>query len=463
MIAGLFVALGGLDRQVLTEASKSLRYRIEYWRASVSMMADHPWLGCGPGNFKQYYTQYKLPEASEEVADPHNFLLEVGATAGLPALVVFILTGVVVLGQLRHGFTNSLDQLHVGPQKKGPSLADRDQRKFVPVYAGVAIGVLLAFPAGWAGGMGPSLAVLWVTLPVAAATLWFVHPWVTGGTLSCGPLMIAAATLLINLLAAGGIGFPGVAEVLWVLLALALNVAETGEEELPRTKFVPFVARGVIAAAMAGALLLVLLCYLTMYQPVLAARALYAQALETKSLEASSAKCLAAAAADRWWADPYEMVAELLCRQWIADPSDSRLSEFEQVLDALLKRDCHSSRLYRVCGNWWISMAVSSRRQDLLPRAIEAHTESVRLYPNSNILHAQLAWDFFLAGDIANAQREADEATGLDERLPHEELKLKHQQLAGGDALVIQGGGKAAAAGASAEQRMQDIRSARQH
>ena len=51
------------------------------------MIHDHPWLGCGPGNFGDYYTQYKLPIASEEIKDPHNFLFEVAANAGLPALL----------------------------------------------------------------------------------------------------------------------------------------------------------------------------------------------------------------------------------------------------------------------------------------------------------------------------------------------------------------------------------------
>ncbi len=50
------------------------------------MIRDHPWLGCGPGNFQDVYTAYKLPTASEEVRDPHDFLLEIAATAGLPAL-----------------------------------------------------------------------------------------------------------------------------------------------------------------------------------------------------------------------------------------------------------------------------------------------------------------------------------------------------------------------------------------
>ncbi len=54
------------------------------------MIAEHPLLGCGPGNFKNAYTAYKLPEASEEVADPHNFVLEIWATAGTLTMLVFV-------------------------------------------------------------------------------------------------------------------------------------------------------------------------------------------------------------------------------------------------------------------------------------------------------------------------------------------------------------------------------------
>ena len=85
------VRLGGLDREVITEAPKSLLYRWQYWRATCDMIGDHPWFGCGLGNFKSYYTRYKAPEASETIADPHNFLLEIAATAGLPSLVLFLL------------------------------------------------------------------------------------------------------------------------------------------------------------------------------------------------------------------------------------------------------------------------------------------------------------------------------------------------------------------------------------
>ena len=84
------IAVGGLDRQVFSEASKSLGYRAQYWQSTMRMIAECPLTGCGPGNFQYEYTRFKLPEASEEVADPHNFLLEVWATAGTPAMLALL-------------------------------------------------------------------------------------------------------------------------------------------------------------------------------------------------------------------------------------------------------------------------------------------------------------------------------------------------------------------------------------
>ena len=42
------------------------------------------------------------PTASETIADPHNFLVEVAATAGLPAAGLFVLVGAALLWRLRH-------------------------------------------------------------------------------------------------------------------------------------------------------------------------------------------------------------------------------------------------------------------------------------------------------------------------------------------------------------------------
>src|SRR5262249_53706738 len=52
-IFGVAATTGGIDRFVLSESAKSLRYRLEYWQATCQMLSDSPrnWLvGVGPGN-----------------------------------------------------------------------------------------------------------------------------------------------------------------------------------------------------------------------------------------------------------------------------------------------------------------------------------------------------------------------------------------------------------------------------
>src|SRR6185369_621707 len=90
---------GGLDRLVISESTKSLQYRFEYWTSTCQMLLDSPrnWLlGVGPGNFRQNYLQFKLARSSEEIADPHNLVLDVWANGGLLALAG--LAGICVAG-----------------------------------------------------------------------------------------------------------------------------------------------------------------------------------------------------------------------------------------------------------------------------------------------------------------------------------------------------------------------------
>ncbi len=451
-IAAIAAPLGGLDRQVLTEAPKSLLYRLQYWRSTSEMIADHPWFGCGPGNFKEYYTQYKLPEASETVADPHNFLFEVAATAGLPALVLFSLVGVVVVWQTRSRATRS----QIAPQNKrprgSPDASDAGARRHGPVYVGFLVGFLLTYPAGWAGGQTPPPELLWISLPVALGTLGLLHSWVVGGTISTGLLLIATGSLLVNLLAAGGIGYPGVAEVLWILLALTLNAAESPTDDRQPTGPTPVAGRRVVAAGLAFSLILGLLGYRTSYRPVLGARGYYAQAEEDHgkalrsevSPELVKEKCCAAAETDPWWADPCELWAQVLFEQWVFDQSDSRLAEFDQAVASMLRRNAHSSNLYRRGGDWLIEMYAVSGREDLLVCAIEAYRRASALYPNSSVLRAQLAWAYHLAGDRPPAERLAAEALRLDQMMPYDELRLRNQQLAGRRPLLIKGGASSA-------------------
>ncbi len=74
-----------------------MEYRLQYWRGTAKVIVAAPWFGVGPGNFRPHYLQHKLAETSEEISDPHNFVLDVVANAGVPgALALLLLAGVLL-------------------------------------------------------------------------------------------------------------------------------------------------------------------------------------------------------------------------------------------------------------------------------------------------------------------------------------------------------------------------------
>lgn len=81
------MATGAIDREVLLESPKSLQYRLMYWMGTLDLLTDHVLFGAGPGNFRNTYLQDKLPEASEQILDPHNLPLDTYSSAGLVGLI----------------------------------------------------------------------------------------------------------------------------------------------------------------------------------------------------------------------------------------------------------------------------------------------------------------------------------------------------------------------------------------
>lgn len=458
LIGACIAFFGGLDRAVLTEAPKSLGYRFQYWESSAAMIADHPWWGCGPGNFKDYYTQYKLPEASETIAEPHNFLVEVTATAGIPALIAFLLLLTLLFRQAGRRRGQPVDTA-------GDALEPTAAR---PVYLGLGAGFLVAYPVGWAGGQSPAFDMLWVALPAALAALWVFHPWVIRGRVPSQVLLIAMGTLLVHLLAAGGISFPGVAGLLWVLAALAVNVAEKDEPTSAsgRSNWLwgPIVGRVAIGVTTAGIVLLLLFSYVTMYRPVLADHeyTAFCHHARTRAMSYASAEIARrsrhAAETDPWWAAPCARLADVLHYQWLADPTPARLADFDQAAAAARQRSPRSSEIASTQGHRLMAMYAASGNTDLLERAVAAYTRAVRLYPNSNLMRAHLAWACELAGDLKQAQRQAAQALWLDDRMPHEELKLKNQTLKDVISATRRGEGSPGQDSLNAEQLMRRIR-----
>jgi len=85
----------------------SMLVRWQYWQATGQMIAEHPWLGIGAGNFAHYYHQYKAPEAIESIADPHNLVLSLLAQYGPLGLIALITLILLPLKRLISGSTAS--------------------------------------------------------------------------------------------------------------------------------------------------------------------------------------------------------------------------------------------------------------------------------------------------------------------------------------------------------------------
>lgn len=236
IVAG--IASGQLDWLVLTESTKSLRYRWEYWVGTWRLIWDgssHWWLGVGPGNFAGPYLRHKLPQASEGISDPHNLFLEVWATAGLLAMLALLAAIGLALRDLL-GPSRMIEPVdRRGVESNGQP---DDFEAPAPKRAGWL--VLVAGLGGWllAMALRPELSpfaqslnpfegdlMRWVVL--GAAWAWAVLmglPLWNGTRLPSWAFGAGVLAILVNLLAAGGIGFATVALVLWALVAIGLNL-----------------------------------------------------------------------------------------------------------------------------------------------------------------------------------------------------------------------------------------------
>ncbi len=407
---GLFV--GGLDWEVLSEAPKSLGYRWQYWQASLKLVADRPGLGCGPGNFGDHYTAKKLPTASEEIVDPHNLLLEVASTSGLPGLAALV--GVLIVG--------------LGPRRRTP-FATHDSPVQRPCDTPSEFGRLagaIAFAVGC--GIAYLLASL-CNMPYTPATL--VLAWLVGGAvlwaLDCWwvpqgrlPREVSAAAgwaLVVNLLAAGGWSFPGVAGSFWLLLALSESQTERGVRALPGTRALAWGVAAVVACLTVG-------CFVTGYGPVLRA----AGAMHSAELAADGKEAIAslreAAQADPWASEPWRGLAAALIVAWDRAPTEAAWTAVQQATDRAIALRPRSSSLWLEAGDYALVVHRRTHRPVDLARAVRCFERAVELYPNQPARVAKLALVYQLAGLPGEASTARAQALALDQLTPHSDQKL---------------------------------------
>ena len=432
------ITIGGIDLEVLTESSKSLAYRVQYWQSSLAMIADYPLLGCGPGNFQDTYTQYKLPQAAEEVADPHNFLLEIWAVGGTLAMLAFLfVVGSFVRDLLRRragrksaataGLSNSANisagntagQAISGTRAKHTSAASPDTSTESPylIFAGAMAGVLGSAPLCLLSISGIKTAAIVIVLITMAGVLAALYRWILHGRFPTALPAIGAAALLVHLLASGGIGIPAVAGSLWLLMGLAIfaEPAAGGEQATDRRPN---------AAATVIAVLLALACFLTAYRPVMTSRAEAALARQARSNTQIESHLLAAAEADSLAAAPQRALAGWCFQRWQQEPNEDLFQRFAAANERGLQLSPRASAAWRQSGRWYRTAYESSKTQGYIEQAADAYRRAVQLYPHNATLRGQFAVTLEMAGQTAEAQTQAREALRIDRLTPHEDQKL---------------------------------------
>jgi O-antigen ligase/tetratricopeptide (TPR) repeat protein len=411
--AVLVAATTSLGSAALAAAWRSVAFRLEYWRATLAMIADYPLFGCGPGQFQDTYTAYKLVGAAEEIQDPHNWLLEVGATAGTPAAILLVAAiAAVAIRTLRAEPTAATENT------TGESVA-ADAAVFGGV-AGIVVGTALAWLTGYPL---PRTHVLLFVAGVVGA--WFVWKrWAVDGVLPARLPLIAALALLVNLLAAGGIGYPSVADSLWLLIAIQVSLASNQREvewfssAADGTRSVPAtLARWCATLALAATIIAAIRFE---YVPVMACRTHLAAAdaaLAAGRSDASRAAFEAAVAADPWSALAAARLADQRFADYRALATESQRRDLEAADARARELAPRRSKTWAQSANFAATIFQDTRRVEYRNATERFLERALELYPTHAELHAQAAQFWMSVGEAARARTAALEALRLDDAM----------------------------------------------
>ncbi len=436
---------GGLDRLVLAEAPKSLQYRLDYWRSSLQAIQESPLFGVGPGQFRQNYLAHKLPRSSEEIADPHNLVLDVWANGGLLALaglgwlvcclVRIQWSGVGQSALSADGGAEIAAQVPIPeaiplpPSVSESGVPPRPARKIpqpkvLPRKAPLEADITSVKMTGWSspirwGGL-ISLLSLWLvegaleTSLLAFVAAWSVAILVLDAILpaeAIRPLtwMAASLGLLTHLCGAGGIGMPAITQVLLLVAIYAASEVPAGiEVHLPKWGSWGTLAGGL--ALLGGG-------FWTAAQPVGQVKSLLTRADFAKLPSQREQFYQQATVADALAPEPWERLAETLFAKWRSNPEPDE-ADFQRAVvaqRAAIERNPRSFHTHRALGMFYNAGAEKSGRKEDHLAAVREMQIALARYPHNAELQSDAADVFQAAGDTSLAAAAARRALEQDD------------------------------------------------
>jgi O-antigen ligase len=432
------------DSLVLSEAPKSFSYRLEYWLASMAMLRDHWLMGIGLGNFQSYYPIYKLPAASEIIADPHNWVLDILVSLSVPLGVA------ICLWLARQLWTGGPAQPAAAAE---PTLSSSSQSNSASALDQATSQSLLR------GAMvGGSLCAVALSV-LSGLNLWgAIISWFCAGllivwarpSLQTEPAQLAliartaVVTMLACLLVSGSWQASGLALPMILLLVIGRKhypqspSQTTATNPLPPTTATSETLVGwrrwwPAYLPLVGLFIFLIQCW----RPTIGSWSHIQQAQSASSSKQQLALIDAAVQADPLDTEPLRMRAQLLTQEAIHAPPalfEQMGSQAHASVEAWLARDCVKSLNWQWSGEHALQLAATAQTLGLeneiyVERAVGYYEQALARYPSSIGLRAQLAITFAIADQWPESHRELQIALELDAQTPHLDKKLESQQL----------------------------------
>lgn len=407
---------GGLDKFVVLEAGKSLRYRLEWW-TSVRQMLTSNWrwalVGVGPGNFRQHYLAYKLPESSEEIADPHNLFLDVwanGGVAGLAGLMLIIVWTLVTTwrnlqrAEPDEGIAQAEFQHSDGPGRTGGRRFGDFVHDPIPWIIGLGCGAALLVQSEIEQLGGVIVGAICVAICVSHDK----HAVRKGGLTTAA----AFVALAVHLLGAGGIGMPAISLLLLLLAALC----ETSPRSWAGSDFDPAWKFGI---ALAVTLALFFAGWWNFTEVLTAGNEMARgdDAMNRGQLQLAEQAYRRAAQADPWSLEPLrKQVATMFERYWRVEREDPKL--FDQAVGLQRKvvaRDPRAYSGYLSVGDLYFRRFGRTQQPADARSAAEWYGRALERHPTLASLHVQAARGWWQGNETSKARAAARRALELHE------------------------------------------------
>lgn len=382
------------DDEWMTAAPASLEFRLQYWKSTLALLADHPLMGSGPGGFQSMYLQYRLPIANETIVDPHNFFFETLAAGGLVAGVLLVLLS-AACWRVSRGLSDRRRECQASVTEGEPLVGSA--APWIGYGAFFSLGLVWLF--GALSGRLPDFEAAVFSVPLAIAAGWMIQSEIRRTAdsqiqLICSAVLVAIMT---HLTFSGGWTIPGVAIVIWLMVGSICRTEDTlalapGSLEHSANDSEKWAAKsGLVAFAVGAALLMSL--RIESIVPVQTAQLSLLRADDAArrgSIRRVDAESRLAMEADQWGIEAPRWRSEFLKSQLVRDGDHPGLREtWLEANRTAIKRAGDNPLVWRPMGEQYLHLYQRYGRSDDLQQADRMISRALAGNPTDVSLIAQ--------------------------------------------------------------------------